>query len=161
MGRQPRQRAVSCHFCRTRKLRCSRDFPCTNCTSRGVQCEEPRDPPRAAPAQRPIAKKTTGVSSTLSSESDILGRLERLEALVAGRNNQVDVDFQGTPPVVAQASSERTAQDTSTKSQNWQQQLPSSIQNLTADALWLERSCLYPKLRVGSPTRRPCYYYSD
>lgn len=35
----PRQRPVSCKFCRTRKLRCSRESPCSNCLSRKLTCE--------------------------------------------------------------------------------------------------------------------------
>jgi len=33
-----RQRPVSCHFCRTRKLRCNRESPCSNCTARDITC---------------------------------------------------------------------------------------------------------------------------
>lgn len=32
------KRPVSCHFCRSRKLRCSRESPCSNCVSRGISC---------------------------------------------------------------------------------------------------------------------------
>jgi hypothetical protein len=34
-----RQRPVSCYFCRSRKLRCSREAPCSNCRSRDLVCE--------------------------------------------------------------------------------------------------------------------------
>ncbi|KAF5011483.1 hypothetical protein FDECE_2402 [Fusarium decemcellulare] len=149
MGRQPRQRPVSCHFCRVRKLRCSRDFPCSNCTSRGVPCREPQDPPRAtapAPAPKPIAKRTAGGASSASSsterEADILSRLEKLESLLAVRNKQSETACQ--PCSTAQPSSE--APDVLPRPQpDSQQALPLNVQNLTADALWLERSCLGQK----------------
>lgn len=149
MGRQPRQRPVSCHFCRVRKLRCSRDFPCSNCTSRGVSCREPQDPPRAsAPAPRPITKKTaTGASAgeKKEKEADILSRLERLEALLAQQNKQPAIESQSssTLPSISEADPPpRPRQDS-------QLALPLNVQNLTDDALWLDRTCLGPKASVG------------
>ena len=34
-----RQDPVSCSLCRSKKLKCSREQPCSNCTSRGVTCD--------------------------------------------------------------------------------------------------------------------------
>ncbi|KAM5382809.1 hypothetical protein ACJZ2D_002200 [Fusarium nematophilum] len=144
MGRQPRQRPVSCHFCRMRKLRCSREFPCSNCTARQVECRGPQDPPRSvAPAHRPISKSTSGAaSSETERDSDIRSRLERLESLLAVRSKQP-------------GNQEQTASATQPGSegndivpqpqQDSQQTLPLNVQNLTADALWLERTCLASK----------------
>jgi hypothetical protein len=153
MGRQPRQRPVSCHFCRVRKLRCSRDFPCSNCTSRGVQCQS-QDPPRltataTAPVPRPIAKR--GDPPPTDREADILSRLERLEALLAQRNNQAD----SNPPTISTAPSSACGSDDvpRTRTQTHPPELPhlpANVQNLTADALWLERTCLGPKPSVSS-----------
>ncbi|KAM0420719.1 hypothetical protein ACHAPT_011501 [Fusarium lateritium] len=147
MGRQPRQRPVSCHFCRVRKLRCSRDFPCSNCTSRGVPCREPQDPPRAsAPAQRPIAKKTAAGAVEKEKEADILSRLERLESLLAQQNKQAAAESQSSSALPS--SSE--GGDALPRSQpDSQLALPLNVQNLTADALWLDRTCLGPKPSVG------------
>ncbi|KAL6915813.1 hypothetical protein FSHL1_007263 [Fusarium sambucinum] len=147
MGRQPRQRPVSCHFCRVRKLRCSRDFPCSNCTSRGVQCQS-QDPPRltptaTAPVSRPIAKR--GDPPPTEREAEILSRLEKLEALLAQRTNQ------GSNPPASTASSSACGSDdvprtgTQTRPSEPPHALPTNVQNLTADALWLERTCLGPK----------------
>lgn len=146
MGRQPRQRPVSCHFCRVRKLRCSRDFPCSNCTSRGVPCREPQDPPRAsAPAQRPIAKKTAAGAGEKEKETDILSRLEKLEALLAQQNKQPASETQSSsvlPPISEADAPPRPQQDS-------QLALPLNVQNLTDDALWLDRTCLGPKTSVS------------
>lgn len=146
MGRQPRQRPVSCHFCRVRKLRCSRDFPCSNCTSRGVPCREPQDPPRAsAPAQRPIAKKTAVGAGEKEKETDILSRLERLEALLAQQNKQPASESQSSSalPSIPEADAPPRPQ------QDSQLALPLNVQNLTDDALWLDRTCLGQKTSVG------------
>lgn len=70
---QPRQRPVSCSFCRTRKLRCSRETPCSNCVSRGVRCD--------------LEKPTIHPSST-TSDLDVLGRLQRVERLLAARDSE-------------------------------------------------------------------------
>ncbi|KAJ4127260.1 hypothetical protein NW768_008888 [Fusarium equiseti] len=151
MGRQPRQRPVSCHFCRVRKLRCSREFPCSNCTSRGVQCQS-QDPPRLTPTatttasvSRPIAKR--GDAPPTDREADILSRLERLEALLAERNSQTD----SNTPTASTASSSNYGNDAvsgtgrQTQPREPPRPLPANVQNLTADALWLERTCLGPK----------------
>ncbi|KNB15323.1 hypothetical protein FOXG_21297 [Fusarium oxysporum f. sp. lycopersici 4287] len=154
MGRQPRQRPVSCNFCRVRKLRCSREFPCSNCTSRGVQCQA-QDPPRAtAPSSRPISKRAGGgVSggggggggpSSAGREADILTRLERLEALLAERNKETDSNPNSR--TISSAPSSVEGSDVASRTQlEPLQPLPINVQNLTADALWLESSCLGPK----------------
>jgi hypothetical protein len=154
MGHQPRQRPVSCNFCRVRKLRCSREFPCSNCTSRGVQCQA-QDPPRAtAPSSRPISKRAGGgVSggggrgpSSAGREADILTRLERLEALLAERNKETDSNSRTT----SSAPSSVEGSDVASRTQlEPLQPLPVNVQNLTADALWLESSCLGPKPSVS------------
>lgn len=33
-----RQECVSCQFCRTKKLKCDRQFPCSNCRARRLTC---------------------------------------------------------------------------------------------------------------------------
>ncbi|KAF8849495.1 hypothetical protein BDZ45DRAFT_604321 [Acephala macrosclerotiorum] len=69
-----RRRPVSCRFCRSRKLRCSRDAPCSNCVSRGLRCD--LEPPVSAP------------SETLASESELLERIRRLEELLENQKSQ-------------------------------------------------------------------------
>ena len=67
--RNHRQRPVSCRFCRSRKLRCNRESPCSNCVSRGVTCELEN-----------TVLPTPGTAS--SSESKLLERIRKLERLV-------------------------------------------------------------------------------
>lgn len=143
MGRQPRQRPVSCHFCRARKLRCSRVFPCTNCTSRGLPCPEALDPPSLA--QPADTQKASSVASI--ADADVLSRLERLEALLEVRNKQTEVvlpsvDAPNQTPIPTDTVPSGLVQ------LPLPQPLPSDVQKLTADALFLERSCLDPKLSV-------------
>ncbi|KAH7176769.1 hypothetical protein EDB81DRAFT_773544 [Dactylonectria macrodidyma] len=89
MARQQRKRQISCHFCRMRKLRCNREFPCSNCTSRGVACPEPQHAAtsdasavRPAPAKKPVRPNT--------GDPDIQNRLERLEGLLQGLSRQLE-----------------------------------------------------------------------
>jgi Fungal Zn(2)-Cys(6) binuclear cluster domain len=63
-----RQRPISCEFCRSRKLRCSREAPCSNCIARGLRCE---------------LENTTKQSTP---ESEILQRLDRLERLLSKKH---------------------------------------------------------------------------
>lgn len=77
----PRGRPVSCRFCRVRKLRCSRDAPCTNCISRGISCE-------LETAPQPYRIGSAGIS-----EIDALERIRQLETLVESLTSQQD---QGT-----------------------------------------------------------------
>lgn len=139
MGRPSRQRPISCQFCRVRKLRCSRQFPCSNCTSRGVPCREPQDP---LPVPRPAVRKT---SSPSSAETDILSRLERLESLLAVRNKEAETAAKQKEPVAASTGSSPVVVSTPSTSTP----LPPKVQHLTADALFLERTCLGPKLAVS------------
>ncbi|KAF5227663.1 hypothetical protein FANTH_14707 [Fusarium anthophilum] len=168
MGRQPRQRPVSCNFCRVRKLRCSREFPCSNCTSRGVQCQA-QDPPRASgPSSRPVSKRAggsvsgggggSGGTSSTGKEADILSRLERLEALLAQRTKETDSNSNSNSNsrTISSAPSSVEGSDVASRTQlEPLQPLPINVQNLTADALWLESSCLGPK---PSPS---CYIFQN
>lgn len=75
MPRSSRQRPISCRFCRFRKLRCSREAPCSNCVSRGVPCE----------LQHPAAPSPESPSA---SEPELLERVRRLEELVEIQKSQ-------------------------------------------------------------------------
>ncbi|KAJ9617102.1 hypothetical protein H2200_000823 [Cladophialophora chaetospira] len=77
--RRRRQNPVSCRFCREKKLRCDRQSPCSNCSSRGVFCSnEPKSQPRAA-------------SSDAADNAVLLDRLKHLEEIV--RNQQTRPAF--------------------------------------------------------------------
>ncbi|KAH7007168.1 hypothetical protein EDB80DRAFT_455540 [Ilyonectria destructans] len=133
MGRQPRKRQISCHFCRARKLRCNREFPCSNCTSRGVPCPEPQHAASPA-AQRPSAKK----AASKAGETDIQSRLERLEGLLHGLSKHLEALPEQAQPT-AVAPFEPLAP---------QLPLPLKVQSLTNDALRLEASCMVTKTRL-------------
>lgn len=90
--RSSRSRPVSCHFCRSRKLKCSRHFPCSNCTSRGATCE-----------LYPTASFTTpqyelgGLPE--NPNRDILARLRRLEEIVIGGGKTTEQPTSQAPSV--------------------------------------------------------------
>lgn len=77
-----RQRPVSCHFCRTRKLRCNRENPCSNCSARGITCRlYAPDVRRCAADQIGLVERSNVPDShnDPSQSQGILNRLERLE----------------------------------------------------------------------------------
>ena len=77
------QPPVSCHFCRSRKLRCGREHPCSNCLTRGIECQRIQVPRTSwTPAPTP-SEPTTASPSKSSSESQLLQRIEVLEQTVA------------------------------------------------------------------------------
>lgn len=88
MGRGSlRSRPVSCLFCRSRKLRCSRQFPCANCTSRGISCQgETRQRATAGPASN--AEEVPNRPGSTTFQEDVLNRLGRLEDIVIGQAKQ-------------------------------------------------------------------------
>ncbi|RSL93287.1 hypothetical protein CEP52_013332 [Fusarium oligoseptatum] len=119
---RPRTRVVSCLLCRERKLRCNRQFPCTNCTARGVVCQAPpivrgREATPPAPADPQV------------SNEQLLRRLESLEALLATRTSQRELP--SSEPSFSEDAGQR--------------QFPSNVQNWLSDALLLERLCMGPK----------------
>ena len=70
-----RQRPISCRFCRSRKLRCSRESPCSNCVSRGIRCE----------VGNPVGSSPEARSS---SDAALLERIRKLEDLLEKQNVQ-------------------------------------------------------------------------
>ncbi|KAE9374119.1 hypothetical protein N431DRAFT_503056 [Stipitochalara longipes BDJ] len=70
-----RQGPISCRFCRSRKLRCSRESPCSNCVSRGIRCE----------VDHPVGS-SPGASS--SPDAALLERIRKLEDLLENQNVQ-------------------------------------------------------------------------
>ncbi|KAI2469132.1 hypothetical protein F4781DRAFT_236260 [Annulohypoxylon bovei var. microspora] len=62
---------VSCQSCRSKKLKCNRVQPCSNCTARGIHCQF-----LIPPSSQTVPK------SAVQSTPDILRRIERLESIV-------------------------------------------------------------------------------
>ncbi|KAI1371645.1 hypothetical protein F4677DRAFT_435290 [Hypoxylon crocopeplum] len=65
---------VSCQSCRSKKLKCDRVQPCSNCAARGITCQF-LVPPTKQPAR----------ASTIHNIPEILGRIERLESIILQR----------------------------------------------------------------------------
>ena len=70
---------VSCQSCRSKKLKCSRVQPCSNCTARGIICKY-LVPPRGQ----------TDTASTIHSNDELLKRIERLESIVLKQANSAE-----------------------------------------------------------------------
>ncbi|KAI1747076.1 fungal-specific transcription factor domain-containing protein [Xylaria castorea] len=70
--RKGRQEPVSCQLCRSKKLRCNRAQPCSNCESRNVSCHFLVPPP--------ISQR--GGTPETYQDNEIIARIERLESLV-------------------------------------------------------------------------------
>ncbi|PSR78117.1 hypothetical protein BD289DRAFT_129978 [Coniella lustricola] len=78
-ARGRRQPQTSCDFCRSKKLKCDRGQPCSNCTSRGIVCNG--QPPVVHAASSAVAhSRTQQPPPTLN----VLDRLSRLEDAVFG-----------------------------------------------------------------------------
>ncbi|KAF2763497.1 hypothetical protein EJ05DRAFT_482292 [Pseudovirgaria hyperparasitica] len=83
---QPRK-PISCDFCIRRKLRCSRDAPCVNCSSRGHKCSYISSS-AASPARGTVRSASTSRTTTtgpMPDQHEILARLQDLEDLVRGQ----------------------------------------------------------------------------
>lgn len=140
-----RQRPVSCHFCRVRKLRCSRQFPCTNCTSRGVECRQPPDPPTSSSQSGRRSKiRSQAPDSLVTNNGELLRRLERLEAVLAVRHQEPPLP---ESPSTSAPEGDPLPEETSPDPDD--QSLPSRMQNIMADALFLERNCMGPQVAVS------------
>lgn len=166
MGRQPRQRPISCHLCRVRKLRCSRQFPCSNCTSRGVVCQHEGIAVSAAAVgeqqQQQQQLKSPAVKDT--STLELLARLERLEKIVAAQgagregkdadisssNSSFNFNSNLSSNTISNSNSRKGAEAPAEQSRPAASRpVPPRLQRLTADALELERSCSDQKLTVS------------
>jgi len=110
----PRQRPVSCRFCRSRKLRCSRESPCSNCVSRGMRCE-----------LETLVSPSPATQN--ASESELLARIRKLEELVDSQNLQQN----------ASIKQQLECSDTAPKlARSWK--LSPQIEHLDNDVAWLE-----------------------
>ena len=112
-----RRRPVSCHFCRSRKLRCSREAPCSNCISRSIRCG---------------LEVTPGASPRKSShaEPEVIDRLRKLEELLGNQDSQLD------------NSLKHSSESSSTHAQQVHKSTTSpQIELLDKDVAWLESIC--------------------
>lgn len=129
-----RSRPVSCLFCRSRKLRCSRQFPCVNCSSRGLSCQ----------------LETLSVISTSSADEnpdqptrsfqeDVLARLHRLEEMVMTQREPTrsPSDQIGSRPGPPPSRRKRDVATSFTEKSS------------TVDVEWLESQITHPGSAVG------------
>jgi hypothetical protein len=92
--RATRQQPVSCRSCRSRKLRCDRGFPCSNCASRGVACEsENAVPAHALTLNSELLERVRNLER-LAAENHLVHRSENVTPLLP---SQVAAPSQGTP----------------------------------------------------------------
>ncbi|KAF4633565.1 hypothetical protein G7Y89_g4544 [Cudoniella acicularis] len=77
---------VSCQSCRSKKLKCNRVQPCSNCTARGITCNF-LVPPQVQ----------TDTTSTFHSNAEILARIERLESIVLKQSGSAGTPSKYTP----------------------------------------------------------------
>ncbi|KAI5196799.1 hypothetical protein E4T39_07622 [Aureobasidium subglaciale] len=106
-----RQDPVSCRVCRKKKLKCSRTFPCSNCVSRGLDCEPPEAIPRLSGQESfkcdsiPLTGRAQMRRATLTERrsssvvpsdnlvlAQILERLQKLENIVLANGNDTRSD---------------------------------------------------------------------
>lgn len=92
---------LSCYPCRTRKLKCDRSHPCSNCVKR-----EGEDVSTCSYAT-PSARKKTSTASA-STPDDMQNRIDRLEGLVLSlmhNGSNVEVTTSGAAPGASSSSS--------------------------------------------------------
>ncbi|KAK2625532.1 hypothetical protein QTJ16_004844 [Diplocarpon rosae] len=77
--------ARSCVTCRRRKVKCNKNFPCSNCTRAGSTCVFP------APGRAPRRPRQGGTVVS-EREAELLKRLRRLEGVVEELSGQVETD---------------------------------------------------------------------
>ncbi|KAF2450144.1 hypothetical protein P171DRAFT_402372 [Karstenula rhodostoma CBS 690.94] len=144
----PRQRPVSCKLCRTRKLRCSREAPCSNCVSRGLPCELEQ-------------AKHSGLIADDGDKAELLERIRKLEALVEQNTRLTSVASYDTPPATTPLPNALNSQVLGglgdIARQGPKNSIPSPSEQLDRDFAWLESiydgtecaSDVVPSTKVG------------
>lgn len=107
---------VSCQSCRSKKLKCNRIQPCSNCTARRITCSFLVPPQEQTNSQQ--------------SNAAIIERLERLEAIVLKGASTVE-SHRGNPP-----DENHAARQNLSKSDAFL--LSENIQNRDRDSQFLE-----------------------
>lgn len=130
MDRRSARRPISCRLCRQRKLRCSRQVPCSNCTGRGLACQYDGDKTELSTKASGNPGNTMGTSPEPTRE-ELLARVEKLEALLATKTTQTEVTSDSSPgePLLPG----ETASTSSLMSLQ--------LQRLANDMVLMERSC--------------------
>ncbi|CEJ55585.1 hypothetical protein PMG11_01836 [Penicillium brasilianum] len=128
-----RSRPVSCLFCRSRKLRCSRQFPCANCSSRGLTCQ--------LESMSVLSTSSADEGSDQPSgnfQQNVLARLRKLEEIVITQREPTrsPSDQSGSRP----GPPPRRKREISTSF---------TENSSTVDVEWLESQITHPGSTVG------------
>ena len=84
-GQRPRQEPVSCESCRKKKLKCSREQPCSNCIARGISCDFRGQ--LVGSTASDFSPRAEEIRCLRSENVAIRARLERLEEVVYSNTN--------------------------------------------------------------------------
>ena len=97
----------SCVNCRRRKLKCERRDPCSNCVKRHIECHYPVTGRLPRRSRDPAACR-----SPAQKQTELLGRLRRLEAVVTELTGQMEDStlISHLPSMMAAARAEREGQ---------------------------------------------------
>ena len=88
---RPRQDPVSCESCRKKKLKCDREMPCANCTSRGVACEY-QGRRSATTASSSVTAESEDFNALRRENAAIKARIDRLEELIYSGSTSFETD---------------------------------------------------------------------
>ncbi len=89
----PSTKKNACLSCRQRKLKCDKQTPCANCIARSVECSQQLLLPVSRGAKRPLDETETDPSTI----SNILSRLDRIEAFISRTQNNDPDGLVSTP----------------------------------------------------------------
>lgn len=129
-----RSRPVSCLFCRSRKLRCSRQFPCANCSSRGLTCQLESVSVLSTSSADEGSDQPSG-----NFQQNVLARLRKLEEIVITQREPTrsPSDQSGSRPGPPPSRRNRDISTSFTENTS------------TVDVEWLESQITHPGSTVG------------
>jgi hypothetical protein len=122
------ERPISCRFCRSRKLRCSKDATCSNCVSCGIVCQLPVEN---------IIRSTSTDEASSSTQPELLERIRKLEELLETQKSYTNgnvVQYPKRLPESPESSSTPYTLQTNTSRST----LSPEIEHLNDDVAWLK-----------------------
>ena len=147
-ARQRIERPISCRFCRSRKLRCSRKAPCSNCVSRGIVCE--------LPVENTIRSTTTNGAPS-ATQPELLERIRKLEELVESQKLYANGSaVQHTKQSPESSDTPHTLQTHTSRST-----LSPEIEHLDDDVAWLKSIYTAQNLSVSASHFIPKFRSND
>ncbi|KAK9241529.1 hypothetical protein V1506DRAFT_563627 [Lipomyces tetrasporus] len=140
-ARQRIERPVSCRFCRSRKLRCSRVAPCSNCVSRGIVCE--------LPVENTIRSTTTNGAPS-ATQPELLERIRKLEELVESQKLYTN----GSAVQHTNQSPESSDTPHTLQTHRSRSTLSPEIEHLDDDVAWLKSVYTAQNLSDNTPSNK-------